>query len=481
MGHAHHFLSRLERVSMDHVELALSLYNHPETLKYVLSHARLPDGAERVAISLDDPTEGPFLLVTREGRFVTCLGRGMHHDLPTIERSRFDALCDRAAEFGERRRLAAQLAPDERASARLVARIQHAGPHLTREEFQALSTLQPLLWSTLLGDLVQASRTLTDQRIALCGAGHVAPVTTDFWDYWKTLWSMKHLFLLLGVDQPMRFLARLPAAALANMRHSLSEFGALQASFPVMVAASWFTSRFDGAFLPVCRHHYKATGGHRELVSNAMDLLAMGGRDADRREAVLEALCPDRGTAANDGPSRALHAMRASIHARYADDLQRPGVWSVRAAERGASVLVERLKPLAAVGKAWSSTLDVPVTVARAVLVNQTWDSFNVDANCDQMLALMPSIAQMHAEEFYLPAAWQRELGTPWNPYDARDSVNAYAAYLRKNLPPKEPRVTAGRNERCPCGSGAKAKKCCASPRRAPPVAPSLAEILRAA
>ena len=32
---------------------------------------------EGVAISLDDPSEGPFVVVTREGRFVTCLGAGM--------------------------------------------------------------------------------------------------------------------------------------------------------------------------------------------------------------------------------------------------------------------------------------------------------------------------------------------------------------------------------------------------------------------
>src|SRR6476646_4114282 len=91
--HAHHFLSRLDRVSLGHVELALSLYNDAPLVRYVLSSASLPEGAARVAISLDDPREGPFIVVTRDGHFVTCLGAGMRPgELPVIARSHLDAL-----------------------------------------------------------------------------------------------------------------------------------------------------------------------------------------------------------------------------------------------------------------------------------------------------------------------------------------------------------------------------------------------------
>ena len=36
MGHAHHFLSRLDRLARSHVELALSLYRDGERLRFIL-------------------------------------------------------------------------------------------------------------------------------------------------------------------------------------------------------------------------------------------------------------------------------------------------------------------------------------------------------------------------------------------------------------------------------------------------------------
>ena len=52
MGHQHHFLSRLDRVDMPQVELALGLYRDHELVRFLLGRLTLPEGAERVAISL---------------------------------------------------------------------------------------------------------------------------------------------------------------------------------------------------------------------------------------------------------------------------------------------------------------------------------------------------------------------------------------------------------------------------------------------
>jgi uncharacterized protein YecA (UPF0149 family) len=51
-GHATHFLRRLDRASDTHVERALTLYRDAELLRETLSRAEVPNGAERVAISL---------------------------------------------------------------------------------------------------------------------------------------------------------------------------------------------------------------------------------------------------------------------------------------------------------------------------------------------------------------------------------------------------------------------------------------------
>src|SRR3954462_3480849 len=103
MGHEHHFLSRLDRVSRPHVELALALYRDDALLRYVLDSVHLPERAERVAISLDDPHEGPFLIVTREGRFVTCLGRGMSPgEWPIVTRGQLDGITAKLDDFRAR-------------------------------------------------------------------------------------------------------------------------------------------------------------------------------------------------------------------------------------------------------------------------------------------------------------------------------------------------------------------------------------------
>ncbi len=67
------------------------------------SRVRLPEEAERVAISLGDPTNGPFLIVTRDGRFVTCLGEGMKvDDIPIITRGQLDTIAERHDELRSR-------------------------------------------------------------------------------------------------------------------------------------------------------------------------------------------------------------------------------------------------------------------------------------------------------------------------------------------------------------------------------------------
>jgi hypothetical protein len=76
-GHDVHFLERLERLSTPETELALSLYQDPLLIRALLEQRRLPEGAARVALSLGDGARGPFVVVARDGHFVTCLAEGM--------------------------------------------------------------------------------------------------------------------------------------------------------------------------------------------------------------------------------------------------------------------------------------------------------------------------------------------------------------------------------------------------------------------
>ncbi len=103
MGHATHFLERLERVSLPQAELALSLYRDEGLLKYILQNANIPERAPRVAISLDHPTRGPFIIVTHSGHFVTCLGEGMSKGCwPVVTRDKLDRLAGKIEALRER-------------------------------------------------------------------------------------------------------------------------------------------------------------------------------------------------------------------------------------------------------------------------------------------------------------------------------------------------------------------------------------------
>ena len=100
MSQAEHFLAHLNRLAGHEVELSLLLYGDPELVRLIAEATALPEGADQFAISLQDPTLGPFLVVTRGGDFVACLGRGVGHgDLPVVTQPELDA-CARAGTLG---------------------------------------------------------------------------------------------------------------------------------------------------------------------------------------------------------------------------------------------------------------------------------------------------------------------------------------------------------------------------------------------
>ena len=102
-GHATHFLRRLDRVADQQVEIALGLYRDPELVRELLTHVQLEDRVDRVAVSLGTERDGPFLVLTRDGKFVTCLAEGMSPGaLPVVGPDRLRVACDRVERMRER-------------------------------------------------------------------------------------------------------------------------------------------------------------------------------------------------------------------------------------------------------------------------------------------------------------------------------------------------------------------------------------------
>lgn len=459
MSHAHHFLSRLDRVSYDQMELALSLYNDPGAVKFILSNARLPDGAERVGISLAHPEVGPFLVLTREGRFVTCLAKGMRCDNhPVITRERFDALHARASDHKARHEMQMRLAPDQRSSSRLLARIFTAADGLTREEFVAIGAMQPMLWGTLYDWTAETNAWLIATEKMLHGqtlmrARHLQLMRV----YREQLWALRHLYLLLGIDAPRERLERLRDAFLATVRTPLSGDAPEHGLMIAPLAAAWYVGRCEDAYLPLLKHRWERETRQISLFQQSLDMLAIAARRPDLRREIRDTICL---TGHDDPAVRELDYARTFVRKRFDDQFDLDHDLDLAATRYGASLLVEHYRHPVARQAGWASPYDVPLDVARPFLLNLRWNYFRHTHVEDEMVALMGSIARLDAEDFYYPAKWVGRFHEPWTDAEVWEHLRVWDRYFAPQPPLRVP-AAPGRNAACPCGSGLKYKKCC--------------------
>ena len=136
MSHAAHFLTRLERLKAPEVELALALYRDPRIVKELISSLALENNSDRVALAMTEDAKGPWLIVSADGGFVTCLGRGMRlKNKHVVSRARVDeALMKKSGAFWVRGCSRSSLAwslswPSARCS---LARSSRPSPRTTR-------------------------------------------------------------------------------------------------------------------------------------------------------------------------------------------------------------------------------------------------------------------------------------------------------------------------------------------------------------
>ena len=461
MGHAHHFLSRLDRVSLQEVEFSLGLYNNPALLRYILARAGLPKGAERVAISLDDRNEGPFLIVTRDGRFVTCLARGMAHDLPLVRRWQLDLLAERHQELRAALRPAADVPENERAFYRMFSPIFTSGPHLSREEFLELSPWQPMMFDTYAAWSTEMSATLVHLYHELSPLTRPRPRDhARLKCYSDRLWALRHLYLLMGVGDPIEYFESEPRAVLEKITETLGHRAADECAFPTIAAGAWHSARIGGAYLPICSYRFEhSSAGTRQLLA-ALELSAIAGRHDALRDGIVAGFRAAATRTANDAADDDDHAQRRASAARVLRAFERTDDLDLRAATYGAELLFAQGHP-AIERHGWRSPLEVPLDVARPVAAAHLCGWTSTPGAEATMHHLTPSIARYRPEDFYLPARWLREMRAPFNPDDTLKHLRMQRDFFDRREPvraAKEP----GRNDPCTCGSGAKYKKCCA-------------------
>ena len=460
MPHDAHFLERLDRVDRKHVELALGLYRDHELVRYILSHTRLAEGVERIAIALEEGSQGPHIIVARSGAFVTCLGRGMSTGaLPIVTRAHLDGLASKFQRVREGLELARKRGVDE---TRLLDRIESAGPGITREDFLAASAILgpavPLLfgvysdWATAIQELHPLLQ--TTRRSA------VPQKTRAERDLARGAWACAHAAIIL-VDSASREWVREWASFPEHNTGSAWSVLVSQGPFPFAMRAAWLAGRLGKPMLASYKERFARPGHAIELREAGLGLACMALRHGALRNEALKVL---RSPPVADGkdpselaPQYTFFAELAALVEAKEDSLR------AEALDLGRKMVVERtLEAPEGSPYRFTDAGQVPDDLALPALFSLWYDALNGERAGDLTLIGVVAAAQARAEDFYYPSAAIHAMVS----HDLRDLEDAGQSMVEMHhrlLGTQKTVVRGvrpGRNDPCPCGSGRKYKKC---------------------
>ena len=469
MPHQHHFLSRLDRIAAPQVEMALDLYRDHQLLRFLLERARIPEGAPRVALSLDHPELGPFLIVTRDGRFVTCLAAGMTvGDLPIITRERIDGIAAKHADLQSRFEARRQLAGRLGGTGKLFARLYEAGEDLSREEFIALSAMQPLLWQEFSKLQVETSTELGGVREQLLRQLRrtdklKGPALELLEAFYRSSWASAHLIVLVGLGW-REVLEFTPAERLRAMRMYFSSSQFQHYVIGPAARGLWVVGKIGKLLLPNYKRAYAEANSALPMMESALGLSMLGLRHAKLAAEVrkmLSALPPCYGR----DPSRPdIHEGAKKLMELMDLAFQDPEVGRYLQRQAGSALAIARTAALPASSSfRFTRPEDVPEDLAMTLAVNANERFMGDVAAAGRLLFSVPWLAKAPPESLFAPADFLAEVRRPWSPKLAMPLLEGYLVHDRRQA--QEARKEPSRNGPCPCGSGKKHKRCCAEER----------------
>ena len=447
------------------MELALSLYRDPGLVRYVLHEVRLPEGAPRAALSLADPVRGPFLVVTREGVFVTCLGEGMSSgDLPIVTRGQLDALLAKLGDWRARAKVLAGMAGKVGGATGIFRRLYEAGDDVSREEMIAASALQPLYAFELFRLLVGAIADMDDAReVVLPILRRANKLSRDpggvLRIYWKTAWNVSHLTVLTGMSGP-RLLDELPESLHESFLSVPLSWGAVrQGLVALALRGAWAAARVGKPLLPGYKRRLLKAVSPLTALDSSLSLGAMAIRHRGLRAEIEKALASAapvlKEATVLRYPSLTVETAIAVLElaSNRAEDLEIDHIAT------GAHMAVELGKTLPKGSPyAYERPEDVPREIALALPVTNMESLIGNAKAVLPTFFLLPWVARAAPEELYLPGDYLRAIRVPWEPEHTYGMLRPLAEmYRKRQVRPKGP----ARKGPCPCGSGKKYKRCC--------------------
>ena len=445
MGHDIHFLERLERVDVGQAERALALYRNAELVKTLLAELPLPEGAERVAIALDAEEPSPHVIVSRDGHFVTCLAAEMSlGSVFRVTRPQLDGVRARH----ERLQTALDAAGSGQAK-RVFERLSEDPEYFSREDAQLLAAVQPLMsrkLATLAGDFFEAQCKLV---IRLASREEPERRHQRLKMLWKVQWGLS--VLVAGT-----LATELPPKIVEGGEHARNAvqnwFRMVDAGLVLRATGArglWAIARLAKCALPELKKIRSEAPGSTQIAIANMSLALVGLRYPKCRAEITKALHTPAGQATPEVSRRETLAKvdavtRESLLRKLADPEQ-------ARAEAESSLLSWRDQTVPELTDDPGSLYFVNYNIEEQRFLNWPYEC----------TAALPWLAHARFEDLFLPRATFDSMPPTAESLDFLSRVAAHAVIGRFEPVRAEPKI--GRNEPCTCGSGKKAKRCCAA------------------
>jgi hypothetical protein len=461
MGHATHFLRRIERLSPVHADLALSLYRSPPLVKHLLRRVSLPDGAERVALALENGPDSPHVIVTRDGHFVTCLGAGMVvNDCARVSRVSIDRAGERIEE------LRAVRAGERGDLRRLNERMLEHGSALTREELLALAALMPIVGGEYLATIGEMSRYLLDiqWRYRRERYRKLTPALRDALRIaWAHEWAIGHLVAICGERlDDLEWMCKRVGRDHHGYVESMVKISTYSMSTPAVIRGAWLAIRAGRLLLPWLCQRLQGAPQLPAALAAGIPLVGIGLRYRSAQAEVAEALALYRQRLQTTPElfhgADFLDSLFELFEKMFEPDtqasLRRHHVEQGAIAYAAAAARMPADSPLR-----FTRAEDVPEDLALSALANHDGNIYGDYDDLQRLLITVPWLATASAAELYLPA---RTFTGERPVFDAELALQRIDGFYRYSgiHGPRQVAVRPGRNEPCPCGSGKKYKRC---------------------
>lgn len=462
MEHAHHFLSRLDRITPEQVDFALALYRDHELVRYVLSQASLPAEAPRVAIAVEDSGTGPFLVVTRDGQFVTCLGAGMSTgDLPILTRGKIEALEAKRNDVHARIAAATEAIRRRGDAEAFTSILFKAGPFLSREDFVALSVLQALMEDRLFSKYLGVATTLETLKGKLLKIERPKPISFPAMrQYWEHLWALGHLGVIAFMDGKT-LLERWSERV--DIEYMLPWPCIRQANSLLAMRGIWIAAKTGKVQLRLLKSHFETAPSILQFLTAAFSLGAIALRHSrlhgEIRKTIASAEVGDAAIVAPDYFAAIKQLLLAALDSAEGHQGLHQIIGKRSFMKWAEEYGKHKLEP----EFQFASEADVPDDIAYPWAVHDTRSFLTDTDSMIHIFVCLPWLAKAEPQDLFLPRKIADRMRLAFRPSDCAELMKPLREHYRGAdiaLAQREPGKPA-RKGPCPCGSGKKYKRCC--------------------